>query len=667
VQDSGGTANGGVDTSGGQTFTVNVNQFIDGGNASSTIQGGSGDDIILGDTGGVQQNIVPGQNYNVALVLDMSASMTAIWGTGPNRERRIDTAKAALKSFLQTTLMDHVNDGNHVNVSLTLFWGNQASKVFTVDAGLNAANLQTILNDIDNMRGPQGLTPYHRGFDETRDWFEQLGSNYPQYADHENLTFFLTDGYPNGSTVAERNNAFDRLANVSKIHAIGIGTGVDQPTLNRYDTTDVVSYAPDLDADPTRTLWQANFENQNGLNNVNSWEHQGVGNVVREGGFLRLNSGPGGVPSTATMSDAYTMTVTDVHGAFFEFYGDRILWNAADVFTWRLLKWDAASNDWVVAEEGNITGGVIHRTGHHGPGDYKFQFEVVDNSPGNLLQSWFYIDNIKVLKTIVTGQGVLVLDPDDLKAALDGSTTSIDPAPVGNDVVNGGDGNDIIFGDALNTSNLPWGVAGNPAKPADYTEIGLQAVKDFLELRDGTVPSNGDLYDYIRANHEMFNVAGDTHGGDDELYGGAGNDILYGGGGDDVLVGGQGNDILYGGTGDDTFRWLDGDAGTVALPAEDIIKDFGMGGSDRNGNDVLDLRDLLVGEENSSDLSQYLNFAFDGRDTVLKVSSTGTLAADGSGYNQLITLEGVDLVGGATNQHQLALDLVAQGKLVIDQ
>jgi len=32
---------------------------------------------------------------------------------------------------------------------------------------------------------------------------------------------------------------------------------------------------------------------------------------------------------------------------------------------------------------------------------------------------------------------------------------------------------------------------------------------------------------------------------------------------------------------------------------------------------VLDLRDLLQGEENSPDLSQHLNFSYEGMDTVL--------------------------------------------------
>jgi len=33
----------------------------------------------------------------------------------------------------------------------------------------------------------------------------------------------------------------------------------------------------------------------------------------------------------------------------------------------------------------------------------------------------------------------------------------------------------------------------------------------------------------------------------------------------------------------------------------------------------------------------------------------------------LITLENVDLTGGVTDQHQLALNLIAAGKLVVDQ
>ena len=50
----------------------------------------------------------------------------------------------------------------------------------------------------------------------------------------------------------------------------------------------------------------------------------------------------------------------------------------------------------------------------------------------------------------------------DLAAALQGGSTSTDPAAVGNDIINGGAGNDIIFGDTLNTDGavLNWASVG---------------------------------------------------------------------------------------------------------------------------------------------------------------------------------------------------------------
>ncbi|MEG0151428.1 MAG: type I secretion C-terminal target domain-containing protein, partial [Comamonas sp.] len=121
--------------------------------------------------------------------------------------------------------------------------------------------------------------------------------------------------------------------------------------------------------------------------------------------------------------------------------------------------------------------------------------------------------------------------------------------------------------------------------------------------------------------------------GNDVLQGGAGNDTLDGGAGNDVLIGGKGDDILIGGAGYDSFVWKFGDQGTAAAAAKDVINDFGMGGTDPNGKDVLDLRDLLQGEQNSTDLSKYLNFSTSNGDTVLKVSSGGVLGSGGSGYD----------------------------------
>ncbi|HEY4665339.1 MAG TPA: type I secretion C-terminal target domain-containing protein, partial [Comamonas sp.] len=287
------------------------------------------------------------------------------------------------------------------------------------------------------------------------------------------------------------------------------------------------------------------------------------------------------------------------------------------------------------------------------------------------------------------GQPQIVHTAEQLAAALQGGSSITDPLPVGNDIIDGGDGNDILFGDTINTDGtvLPWNeIAGG--RPANLPNgSGLLALQYFLAAKNGHAATNAELYDYIQANHERFNVANDPRGGNETLLGGKGDDILYGQGGNDILDGGEGADILYGGTGNDTliggkgfdtlvggagddiFLWKAGDAGTVAAPAKDVVKDFGMATGSANGKDVLDLSDLLQGEA-GADLTKFLHFSTETSGsqthTVIKVSTTGVLGAGGSNFDQQITLENVNLVTG-NDQNQLINDLIQQGKLRVDQ
>jgi VCBS repeat-containing protein len=127
------------------------------------------------------------------------------------------------------------------------------------------------------------------------------------------------------------------------------------------------------------------------------------------------------------------------------------------------------------------------------------------------------------------------------------------------------------------------------------------------------------------------------------------------------------SDTLLGTAEDDLFVWHQGDAGTVASPVTDVVKNFGAA-----GNDKLDLADLLQGEEASSDLGKFLHLETrteaDGKtvDTLIKVSTAGALDADGNGFNQQILLEGVNLTGGSHDQNSMIKDLIEQGKLKID-
>ncbi|WP_024328071.1 retention module-containing protein [Thioalkalivibrio sp. AKL19] len=148
------------------------------------------------------------------------------------------------------------------------------------------------------------------------------------------------------------------------------------------------------------------------------------------------------------------------------------------------------------------------------------------------------------------------------------------------------------------------------------------------------------------------------------LVGSSEDNTLLGGDGDDILIGGAGDDILTGGAGDDIFRWNARDEGTEGDPANDVITDFG------NGNNVLDLKDLLQGE-NEGNIAEYINAEQDGVDTVLYISSTGDLDVDNSNANanQTIRLEGKSFsdFGGATTSQEVINHLLSNDQLKIDQ
>ncbi len=308
----------------------------------------------------------------------------------------------------------------------------------------------------------------------------------------------------------------------------------------------------------------------------------------------------------------------------------------------------------------------------------------------------YYVGNSSVNLAVTGPVGTvdIVNTAADLNAALQGGSTSKTLDAVGSDVIYGGDGRDIIFGDSINTDQLSW--SGNAA--GTHNGGGLDSLKSYLTATNGIAPTNEQLYTYIKDHWSDLYVDTDTRGGNDviyggkgddiilgqggndtlygddgndtlyggtgndTLYGGTGNDTLYGGAGNDILGGGQGNDTLYGGAGSDTFKWELNDQGTVANPAVDIIKDYSSA-TVANGGDVLDLKSLLIGESDST-LSQYLNFTKEGNNTVVQISTTGNVA---SGFDQKIILENVDLTNnGANNTAAIIDDMLKKGKLNVD-
>jgi Ca2+-binding RTX toxin-like protein len=213
----------------------------------------------------------------------------------------------------------------------------------------------------------------------------------------------------------------------------------------------------------------------------------------------------------------------------------------------------------------------------------------------------------------------------------------------GFDLIRGGDGNDIMDGGA--DDDQLFGGDGND-----------------------TV-SGGTGHDEIHGEAGNDSLLGND--GDDRLDAGAGNDIVDGGLGADTLIGGAGNHTLSGGgLGVDVFEWSLADAGVKGSPAADLVTDF-VAAAQAAGGDVLDLRDILSGENHDigvGNLASYLHFEKSGADTIIHVSSAGEYAAGFNGAKdvQSITLQNVDLVSGFANDQQIIADLLTKGKLITD-
>ena len=231
------------------------------------------------------------------------------------------------------------------------------------------------------------------------------------------------------------------------------------------------------------------------------------------------------------------------------------------------------------------------------------------------------------------GKSLNIDDPRDLNAALADTNPLFYMNDVGNDVLTGGDGQDIIFGDSVNTDalarahglDLPSGSGWSV-----FTALGW---------------SQAQIVDYIKTNAvalsaESVGFSGPRAGGHDTIRGGAGDDLIFGQEGNDKITGGSGNDTLYGGSGADDFIF----EATTALNGVDTIRDFSIA-----QGDALDLSSMLTAFDPLQDSINDFVFATTvGGDTVVKVDVTGS--GNFAGAQTVAILQGVT---GVTNVEDL--------------
>ncbi|WP_368206942.1 VCBS domain-containing protein [Aeromonas sp. R6-1] len=287
------------------------------------------------------------------------------------------------------------------------------------------------------------------------------------------------------------------------------------------------------------------------------------------------------------------------------------------------------------------------------------------------------------------------VNASDLANAILGTPVSNLP---GVDRLDGGAGDDILFGDAVRFTGIS-GEGYAAIKQYVSGKLGAGSVTDAQvhayitdhasEFDQSSANDKGDTLLGGDGNDILFGQGGDDflyggagndtlfggsgndtlygESGNDRLYGGSGNDTLYGGTGNDILSGGLGNDILIGGAGNDilmgdagadTFTWLKGDteAGKVA---KDYIVDFS-----KSEGDKLDLSDLLDsdGSKSESSLKSLLSVFQDSEGVHLQVKESS--AAPVTQEIVLMNHTFDTLTGGSGTTANQVIDFMLQNNML---
>ncbi|HCG7770074.1 TPA: tandem-95 repeat protein [Vibrio parahaemolyticus] len=210
---------------GADTASVSVRdyEFVSGTHGDNNIVGSDDNDVIVGDVQGLQ--IVEGQDYNIAFMLDTSGSM------GYDVGRAVTELKTVLNTLIESASGPH---SGKVNVLLTTF-STEIKQVLELDLSSDNAKSQveSILDAI--VKRGDGNTNYEAGFQSALNWFDSADSG------ATNLSYFISDGRPNQATVNDANNINQMDSIVLGVENNKLVTLADVLPAD-YKTGDVVTY-----------------------------------------------------------------------------------------------------------------------------------------------------------------------------------------------------------------------------------------------------------------------------------------------------------------------------------------------------------------------------------------------------------------------------------------
>jgi large repetitive protein len=558
---------------------------------------------------------------NLTITLDVSGSMRTT--DGVNGTSRLVSAVDSIK-----TLLDRYDEFGGVKVRLITFSTN-ANPVGTVWTTVAAAKTQL---DTIIASGPSGGTNYDAALSDTMAAYGSTG----KLTNAQNIAYFFSDGVPTygsgGVNVLQDGSLLGDGSSPTSNSDVGIQSGEETIWKDFLNANQVKAFSVGIGAGITDVTYlnPIAYDGQSGtdlngvlVNNFSQLDAVLAGTVQSPVGGLLVT---GGIVANLGADGGYLKSVT-VNG--------------------RTYTYSPAAGGSIV-----VTGGSSN-----GVFDTTTNTETITTTNGGkfvvLMDTgeYKYLPPDTVTGLVVETLGFTMTDRD---GDTQSSTITVNVEQTA--VTIGTSGADTLNGSTVVTPDLIIGSGGND------------------------IINGGVGVDRLFGNGGNDTISGGA--GDDIINGGDGNDTLYGGTGADVIRGGAGNDTMTGGdngvadTSSDTFVWSFGDEGTIATPAVDTINLFTLGTA-ASGGDVLNLKDLLIGESNNgTSLDNYLHFNFSGGNTTMYVSTTGAFSDNNAVASnpanvtnndvQQVIFTGVNLTTGFTTDLQVINDLISKGKLITD-
>jgi len=577
---------------------------------------------------------------NLAIVLDLSGSMGDPSGmTGLDR---LPATVAAIREMIE--LYDSLGD---VMVNVTTF-----STTATAGTWMTADQAKTFLGTLSD----GGWTNYDAALAAAMTAFSNPGKL--SGANAQNVLYFLSDGEPtqsdgNASILANASGGGDNgiqsaeetiwtnflTANGISAFAVGLGTGVTTAAMDpvAYDGITGTNRGAVAVTDMNNLNAVLGSTVTNSVSGAFAAGSGGAGGLGGDGGYMAAvtygsdtfsfngsaltASGSGGTAYTFN-SMTHVLTVTTAAGSF-------------------VVDMDTGAYTYTTSTSPSISQEVFGYTlrdadGDTASGNLTINLTGYDDAPIGRDDSVTVASGSVSSNTVTISDAWLTWNDSDAE----GSALSITTAANANSHV-AGQVVDAVSGASNGSGSFSYTVSDG--SQTDSASVSIATVNS------NTLSGNG--LDNI--------IVGDTS--NETIRGYEGNDVLVANAGTDTIYGGTGRDLLVGGLGSDTFRWSLGDA--TGSPT-DTIADFNTA-TPASGGDVLNLRDLLVGElhigSDPGNLANYLHFSYADGNTTINVTTH-----DANATTQTIVLTGVDLVGASTTDAQIIQNLLNNGKLITD-